>query len=470
MADPHLLTVLIVSTERALLRNLGDLLRTFGYRVVSCADLRLAPRYGKLVDPAVYILDGGNWEAARQAIGEIHSRLDGSPPIIFLLWDDAATIDPLEVLQSGVSEFLAKPIRNAEVLSRMRVAARLRELDRRITSLALNDRITALLTEHGLVVQMRRLGEQSSWSIRFAVLVVEVDLFDEQVGFLGDESARQMVRLAVERIRGDALTSSTLSARLGPGRFASILVGVGRDEARQRAEALRDAVTHDLGPPVTCSVGVATLQPGDRDLTGLIRRGLRALQLAQDNGRDCVAADDDYQEELRQWQNCVQRGNPFAGNTARDVMTPFTLWLNPEDSIQEACDQFDSSQVTVLPVVDDQGQLVGLVLRDQCRPNDPNASSNAQGMVRGITSRSFVRLDVDASYERVMQHFVKDRREPIVLYKDDRAQGVVTFPSFLAMVSKVKSDSFTVPLDVGGCQRFLVPDVQHTGDGPISAT
>ena len=60
------------------------------------------------------------------------------------------------------------------------------------------------------------------------------------------------------------------------------------------------------------------------------------------------------------------RGSPprdVSGATIRDVMTSNVVSIRPEASIFEAAERIDSHGVRRLPVIDDQGYLVGIVAR-----------------------------------------------------------------------------------------------------------
>ncbi len=88
------------------------------------------------------------------------------------------------------------------------------------------------------------------------------------------------------------LASTELVARTGGEEFAVLLPGVDRADAVQRLDRLRRAVARDLsafGDPVTVSIGVHELQPGDTLMQALECADI-ALYQAKRAGRNRVAS------------------------------------------------------------------------------------------------------------------------------------------------------------------------------------
>lgn len=97
----------------------------------------------------------------------------------------------------------------------------------------------------------------------------------------------------VHRLVGEALRTSDHVAPLGGTRLAAVLPGSGLGTAMTAAQRVRQAVErHGWGStPVTLSLGVAAMLPlPDGDPTQLRARAEHALQLAQRQGRNRVAA------------------------------------------------------------------------------------------------------------------------------------------------------------------------------------
>jgi hypothetical protein len=85
-------------------------------------------------------------------------------------------------------------------------------------------------------------------------------------------------------------------------------------------------------------------------------------------------------------------------------------------------------------------------------------------------STDFLQLEVDVEYESIMRHFLKKQNTPIFFVQEQIPQGFVTFSSFVAMVAKLNSNSFSVAPAPTGAQYLLVPDHHHTDNSPASAS
>jgi GGDEF domain-containing protein len=324
-----------------------------------------------------------------------------------------------------------------------------------------------LPSERSLTAKMRQLGHSQKGVAPAAVIVLELDLFAEQARFLGEDAALSLERSLAKLFTQHVPPSAGLLGHVGPGQFAIVLLQTTSDAARKYAHNACQAIGKSLTRPATLSAGVAILEPDDQDLTGLFRRAHQALRLAQDNGRNCVVVEGDFQQEVTQWRECVARGNPFASNLGKDVMTPCTLWLAPDDTVQKAVAALQRTRLPLLPVMDDQSHLTGIVLAEQCKSLK---RTQPQATIRSIMSTDFLQMEVDVEYESVMRHFLKNQKTPIFFVQEQIPQGFVTFSSFVAMVAKLNSNSFSVAPAPTGAQYLLVPDHHHTDNSPVAAS
>ena len=76
-------------------------------------------------------------------------------------------------------------------------------------------------------------------------------------------------------------------------------------------------------------------------------------------------------DESNAWTNLGSPGKLFDRTVARDVMTPVTIALRPDDSIVHAAAVFERTGQPATPVVDDEGNLVGLLTADELLPVPP---------------------------------------------------------------------------------------------------
>lgn len=136
----------------------------------------------------------------------------------------------------------------------------------------------AAVLDHHLAQEWDRHARRSE---PLATLVMAVE------GGRADDDA------VVRQLVGEALRTSDHIAPLGGSRLAAVLPGSGLGTAMTAAQRVRHAVErHGWGSsPVTLSLGVAALVPVPAgDPTQLRARAEHALQLAQRQGRNRVAA------------------------------------------------------------------------------------------------------------------------------------------------------------------------------------
>jgi diguanylate cyclase (GGDEF)-like protein len=162
---------------------------------------------------------------------------------------------------------------------------------------ALRDPETSALRREAFV---ERLAEEISFSRRrgapLSLLVWELDAFSTNDPRLSPATRRLLK--AVARRAAEALPEDDIFGDFGPGRFGVACRETTTEQARARAEALRQAFADlpvDTGTariPVTISVGVALAGP-IADRTGqaaaaLMRAGEAAVAVARARGGDRI--------------------------------------------------------------------------------------------------------------------------------------------------------------------------------------
>jgi len=132
-----------------------------------------------------------------------------------------------------------------------------------------------------------------------ATVLFEVDDLESLTASHGRAAGQRAVRVLAETLR-DRTRQMDLSARLGPGRFVSVLVGCPIEGAVEFAELIRARLSEQRfawGSP-TVSVGVSAIDPrtGSADL--LLAAADRALFRARESGGDRVYRADRDASEL----------------------------------------------------------------------------------------------------------------------------------------------------------------------------
>lgn len=131
-----------------------------------------------------------------------------------------------------------------------------------------------------------------------SVVMFDVDDF-KQVNDVHGHLAGDQLLSAIGHRLDELVRMTDLKCRYGGDEFLVLLPDTPVFGARQVGEALRQALssisiavgTSNESVSITVSVGVASLQPDDRDIMTLIARADRALYDAKHRGRNCVASE-----------------------------------------------------------------------------------------------------------------------------------------------------------------------------------
>jgi diguanylate cyclase (GGDEF)-like protein/PAS domain S-box-containing protein len=206
--------------------------------------------------------------------------------------------------QSGRLQGVAEIFRDLSQASR-------RPHDYRALKLAASrDALTSVANRGELEAQMASLLEKFSrdpHSEPFSVIFLDIDFFkniNDTFGHtVGDE-----VLVDIARILQHETYSGELVARYGGEEFVIVCPATPLDQAINRAERLRTAITRGeasrMGEyKVTGSFGVTQVEPGDT-LEGILRRADKALYTAKETGRNRTCSL--TQEELMAAQSAEQ--------------------------------------------------------------------------------------------------------------------------------------------------------------------
>lgn len=154
----------------------------------------------------------------------------------------------------------------------------------RLQEAALRDPLTGAWNRAGLAALAPRLLRPGH-----AVIVLDVDHFKTINDRHGHGAGDRILTALVASARA-VLPAGAEIARLGGDEFVMVLPDQSRAEASWLADEVRHAIRRasDL-PPWTISLGIATVEPGDRDFAQAIERADAALYRAKAAGRDRAA-------------------------------------------------------------------------------------------------------------------------------------------------------------------------------------
>ena len=215
--------------------------------------------------------------------------------VVFLI-EEIALDAVLRAHARGVEDVLRWPATEAEVVSRVRAAARgaalrdqLLERERGLEELAYSDELTRLYNRRFLGRQLSALVRSATRHDRtLSIVLVDIDRFksinDEHGHARGDAV---LARVAARLMH--VLREEDYAGRWGGEEFLVLLPDVDETGAEATAERLRTSVGGRAvaGLTVTISAGCATWQPGETP-DDILRRADAALYAAKRGGRDQV--------------------------------------------------------------------------------------------------------------------------------------------------------------------------------------
>lgn len=361
--------VLLVDDDRSILRIVAHWLTSEGYQTFQAADGEAALKLIESDCPDFVLTD---WEMPRMDGLELCRRLRQMelPHYVYVIFltVKAGLEETVAGLEVGANDFLCKPIDKVELLARMRAGGRVLELERRLSRMAYTDPLTGLLTRRAFYEALGREWERAKrYRLSLSCVMLDIDYF-KRINDVHGHAAGDAVLAAVAQQLVSNCRACDLVCRHGGEEFCVLLPETPDLGAAQWAERVRQSM-HDLhidigGTPVrvTCSFGTAQRHDDTQSGEQLIDQADQALLVAKRSGRDKVVRYESLAEsddtELREGQ---REGTLFQGVLARHVMTPVVTCLRDEDTVGQAAEYFLRSRINSTPVVNDQGQLVGIL-------------------------------------------------------------------------------------------------------------
>lgn len=154
------------------------------------------------------------------------------------------------------------------------------------------DALTQLYNRGALDLQLERTASVSFFSGTSAcIMMVDVDHFKQVNDTYGHPAGDVVLQHLAKRLVSTFPRKTDFIARYGGEEFCVLLQGAGWELSRRLGERLLDAIRvegftyQDINIPVTASIGLAELLPGETVLSWL-ERADRALYRAKENGRN----------------------------------------------------------------------------------------------------------------------------------------------------------------------------------------
>lgn len=473
--SPRPFSILIVSADRTLLRRVSKFLEIFGYEVRQASSEAAALAAAEASPPDFLLVDGqlqdtASAVASKQICRQIR-RLDS---LVFtycvLLIDDPEVASLTESLEAGFDDFLARDVVYGELLARLRAGARVLEYERRLTEQNGCDTITGLMERSAWLRQWTpwQQAVEADKTVRTNpyLAVLDFDSFGRFARVRGLINYRDLLRNAAQTIQS-ALPANALAGVLHDNRLAILFTSANDETAEKTAESwlqsLRDTPLHvsNVDVQVTASIGFTAVQANEpADIA--LQRATSALQLAKSSGRNCVVHSDEVDDEQQAWTELAGDGRLFATTLARDVMTPCPLLIGADETVDQGLALAQQTQLPLLPVVDADGRLMGIVTTAKLeaarsQPQRPRQASVR--LVRHVMQTDYPKFNETTSLNEMMEHFADSEHDVAIVVRDQRPAGLVFCQGLAALNERLNIAAFQ-PAEVGaGSEYLLVPEV-----------
>lgn len=219
----------------------------------------------------------------------------GSLPILAMTgFDDVSR--RIELLRSGVSDYVIKPFIDEELVVRVknhlmnkRLLDKIEQQQLHMQDIALKDGLTSLYNRHFLTeMAPKKINEAYRHSIPLSLIVVDVDNFkkiNDQYGHLkGDDVLSAIAGILLSNCRNE-----DIAARLGGDEFLLMLSHCDSQGGYEKGKSLCKEINTKLGidPQVTVSIGVTTLPSNIQcDFNKLFSAADEAVYKAKAEGRN----------------------------------------------------------------------------------------------------------------------------------------------------------------------------------------
>ena len=140
-------------------------------------------------------------------------------------------------------------------------------------------------------------------------------------------------------------------------------------------------------------------------------------------------------------------------------MTPLPCVLRADELASDAVILLRRSRLAALPVVDDDGKLLGIVT-DDCLVPDLPARKTANATVGQVMKHDVKCLDENASFAELIEGFSQDSATPIVIAHEGRPTGLAVPENLVLLGGKLTQESLLPTVPFSPLSDYLVvPDL-----------
>ena len=296
------LYIVVAHPDPSARRELRIPLENAGFQVEEAASAEEALAACRVGAPDVALIEHCFTTAVgRSLIDQLKADPDAyTTAVLVFAGDELAVAEAEDSLRRGALDLLIEPIIPAELVARVRSAARTKGLQdelvgqyRRLETMLHEDPLTGLFNRRyvltrlaGLISGARRHGRPLS------VAMIDIDHFKRVNDAHGHEAGDAALVATTIALR-DRMRAEDELGRLGGEEFLALLPDADAEAAGVVAESLRASVENvrsrlqGLDLAVTVSIGWATWN-GEEDADGLVKRADKALFVAKRSGRNAV--------------------------------------------------------------------------------------------------------------------------------------------------------------------------------------
>ncbi|OIQ97300.1 response regulator PleD [mine drainage metagenome] len=312
------LRVLLVDDDQAARALLRSVLAEAGHEVFEAADGRQAFEAALDLNPQMMVL-------ARQLPGmdgieltrALRQTRIGRGLYVLLLAEHDDEDELIEALESGVNDFLTKPLKPRVLAARLSAAQRVARLqqelerdreeirhtaaelevtNRRLQEVALTDILTGFPNRRYAIERIEQEWAASQRNHRpLAAMVIDVDQFKQINDAYGHDVGDTVLRQVAAALKSGVRVQDVV-CRFGGDEFLVICPDTSLEAAQACAERMRHAVEAVIIGSGTAkrsgsiSVGVAVRDAAMADFDALIKRADQGVFIAKERGRNRVAA------------------------------------------------------------------------------------------------------------------------------------------------------------------------------------
>jgi len=434
--------ILVIDDDPALLRLLSQLLELQGHSVRTASDGNTALMLAIQNCPDVIITDWvmpgiNGLELCRRIRQLYESRVLKHYSFIFLMTAQTGRQNLLEGLNAGADDFIEKGNDNyvnlkVEILVRLKTALRMRTMQRELEYSAKYDFLTDLLNRSTFFEQGRDIWTKSiNQELPLTAIMIDCDYFKRINDTCGHQAGDSVLK-SLAAILQEYSRSHDVICRYGGEEFCVLLPGCDETIALSWAERIREHLEtepilyNQEKINITASFGVAQRMDNTTSLAQLVEHADQALLFAKESGRNRTVKYSDVLSDRFDPSigGHYSRQLLFDGITAEDVMIPLVLTVNIKESVAAVADFFTKMRVETLPVVNDQGDFLGLISEKNLLAVVGDKERWQDG-IEDLVTKAIVVYSPDTPLKAIYNFLVRVSRHRVLVVKDKKPVGYI---------------------------------------------